>query len=373
VNFQTITGSVVFLALAVACEAANPGPAVPGDELSPNATGSISAVTVVSTTPLDGALAVPTNQGVQVFFNAPMNGATLNSNTFTLTSGSPSVAVSGTVVTAQSRATFRPAYTLTGNTTYTATISGDVQSAAGVALGRIEVWTFTTGVGVGPVLPVELGAAGHFAVLARAAVSTVPSSTIVGNLGVSPAAANYLTGFSLHVDSSNVFATSPQVTGRILAADYTTPTPYNLNAATVDMELACADAASRPTNLTDLCGGNIGGLTMTAGVYSWGGGLLVPTDLKLAGGEDDVWIFQVGRDLSLGEGAHVILLGGAQAKNVFWQVAGKISLAPGAHGEGVMLSQTGISLQPGASVNGRLLTQSAVIIDTASVVAPAEL
>ena len=363
---KTLIGSL--LVLAVAACGANPGPVV--GELNQRDAAPAPELTVVGTTPLAGALAVPTNQGVQVLFDAPMNGATLNAFTFTLTSGNPAEYVQGTVFTAQSRATFRPAYTLVGNTTYTATLTAEVESAAGVALGQRYQWTFTTGLGVGPVLPVELGSAAHYAVLARAAVATVPSSTIVGDLGVSPAAASYLTGFSLQVHSSNTFATSPQVSGRVFAADFTTPTPHDLGTATADMELACADAASRPTNLNELCGGNLGGLTMTAGVYHWAGGLIVPSDLKLAGGEDDVWIFQVGRDLSLGEGAHVILVGGAQAKNVFWQVAGQISLGAGAHAEGVMLAQTGISLQPGASVNGRLMSQSAVILDAATVAAP---
>ena len=226
--------------------------------------------------------------------------------------------------------------------------------------------------GVGSELPVNLGAAVHFVILSKSGISTVPTSAVTGNLGVSPAAATLITGFSLTVDSTNVFSTSLQVTGKVYAADYAPPTPSNLTTAVGDMELAFTDAAGRAPGVTELGAGNIGGMTLAAGVYKWGTGLLVPTDVTLTGSSTDVWIFQIAQDLTVSSGAKVVLAGGALPKNVFWQVAGLVDLGTTAHWEGVVLTQTSITLRTGASINGRLLAQTAVDIDSSSVVEPAQ-
>src|SRR5213079_1973249 len=110
-----------------------------------------------------------------------------------------------------------------------------------------------------------------------------PTSAVTGNLGVSPAAATFITGFSLTADATNVFSTSPQVTGKAFAADYAVPTPTNLTAAIGDMQLAFTDAAGRAPGVTELGAGNIGGLPLGPGVYKWGTGLLIPTDVTLNG------------------------------------------------------------------------------------------
>ena len=218
---------------------------------------------------------------------------------------------------------------------------------------------------------VNLGTAGNFAILAKTAISTVPASAITGNVGVSPAAASFITGFSLIADASNVFSASTQVTGQIFAANYTPPTPTNMTTAVSDMELAFTDAAGRPAGVTELGAGSIGGMTLNAGVYSWGTGLLLASDVTLNGGANDVFIFQIAQNLTISNAVRVTLTGGALPKNVFWQVAGAITLGTTAHAEGVMLSQTSITLGTGASVNGRLLAQSAVSIDASTIVQPA--
>jgi hypothetical protein len=222
----------------------------------------------------------------------------------------------------------------------------------------------------GAPLPVDLATAGDFAILAKTGISTVPTSTVTGNLGVSPAAATFITGFSLAADATNVFSTSPQVTGKAYAADYTAPTPTNLTAAIGDMQLAFTDAAGRTPGVTELGAGNIGGMTLTPGVYKWGTGLLVPTDVTLNGGATDVWIFQIAQDLTVASGARIVLAGGALPKNVFWQVAGLVDLGTTAHVEGIVLTQTSVTLRTGASINGRLLAQTAVNIDGSTVVEP---
>jgi hypothetical protein len=218
----------------------------------------------------------------------------------------------------------------------------------------------------------DLGGAGGFAILAKSGISTVPTSAVTGDVGISPAAATFITGFSLVMDPANEFSTSPQVTGRVYAADYAPPTPSDLTTAVGDMELAYADVAGRAPGTTELGAGNIGGMTLSPGVYKWGTGLLIPTDATLSGDATGVWIFQIAQDLTVSSGAQILLAGGALPKNVFWQVAGFVDLGTTAHLEGIVLTQTSITLQTGATVNGRLLAQTAVDIDGSAVIEPAE-
>jgi hypothetical protein len=228
------------------------------------------------------------------------------------------------------------------------------------------------GVGTMPAgVPVDLGTAKNYAILAQSGIATVPTSTVTGNLGVSPAAATFITGFSLTSDSTNVFATAPQVTGKVYAADYTVPTPSALTTAIADMQLAFTNAAGRAPSVTELGAGSIGGMNLAPGVYQWGTGVLIPTDVTLTGTATDVWIFQIAQNLTMSSGTKVLLAGGAQPKNIFWQVAGLVDLGTTAHCEGVVLTQTSVTLRTGASINGRLLAQTAVNLDSSTVVEPA--
>jgi len=233
------------------------------------------------------------------------------------------------------------------------------------------VSTTDSGGGFSPAPAVVLGAVGGYAILAKTGISTVPPSAVTGNLGVSPAAATFITGFSLTADATNEFSMSPQVTGKVFAADYTSPTPSNLTSAIGDMQLAFTDAAGRAPDVTELGGGNIGGMTLAPGVYKWGTALVIPTDVTLQGSATGVWIFQIAQDLTMSSGAKVVLAGGALARNVFWQVAGLVDLGTTAHCEGAILSQTSITLRTNASINGRLLAQAAVALDGNAVVQPA--
>jgi hypothetical protein len=219
---------------------------------------------------------------------------------------------------------------------------------------------------------VDLGLAGDFVVLAKTGVSTVPPSVIVGDIGVSPAAASFITGFSLTADASGLFATSPQVTGMLYAADYAVDTPSLLTTAVADMELAYTDAAGRAADFTEVGAGDLSGMKLVPGVYEWGTGVLISSDVTLTGSATDVWIFQIAQDLTFGSGASVNLSGGAVSQHIFWQVAGAVELGTTAHGEGVILAQTSVAVQTGASINGRLLAQAAVTLDTNTVVEPTQ-
>ena len=333
---------------------------------------ALSTPTVLSNTPLDGEPDVAVNGNARATFSEPMDSRTLTSTTFTLSSGDPAVPVPGTVIYANETAVFWPAEHLAGDTLFTASITTGARSDLGVRLAEDYTWSFTTGTTVQPGLPVNLGPAGNFVMLAKSGISTVPTSAITGDIGVSPAAATYITGFSLTADSTNVFSTSSQVTGRVFAADYAPPSPSNMTLAVGDMELAFTDAAGRAPDSTELGAGDIGGMTLAPGVYKWGTGLLIPTNVTLAGSETDVWIFEIAQDLTLSSGTQVLLSGGAMPKNVFWQVSGLVDLGTTAHLEGVVLTQTSVTLRTGATLNGRLLAQTAIDIDGSTVVQPAE-
>ncbi|MBI2445173.1 DUF3494 domain-containing protein [Candidatus Micrarchaeota archaeon] len=216
--------------------------------------------------------------------------------------------------------------------------------------------------------PVNLGTAGSFAILSKSGISTTGTTSIVGDIGVSPIDSTAITGFGLIMHSSNEYATSSLLTGKAYAADYTAPTPAKMTAAISDMETAYTDAAGRsnPT-ATELGAGNIDGMTIGPGLYKWGTGVMIPTGVTLSGGPDDVWIFQIAQNLDVGNGAIVTLAGGAQAKNVFWQLFGQATLGTTADMKGTILSQTSIAINTGAKLNGRALAQTAVTLDANAV------
>jgi hypothetical protein len=226
--------------------------------------------------------------------------------------------------------------------------------------------------GAAPGIPVPLGEAGAYVILAKTGISSVPASAVTGNVGISPAAGTFITGFSLTADASNVFSTSAQVTGNVYSATDAEPTPVNLTTAVADMQLALTNAAGRAPDVTELGAGNIGGMTLMPAVYRWGTGLLVPTDLTLTGSDTDVWVFQIAQDLDVANGVQVVLAGGARPENVFWQVSGKVELGTTSHFQGIVIVQTSVAMATGASLDGRLLAQSAVTLDQATVVQPSE-
>jgi hypothetical protein len=220
--------------------------------------------------------------------------------------------------------------------------------------------------GIGPA-PVDLGTAGTFTILSKTGITDVFASAVKGNVGTSP-----ITGAAL-------LLTCGEVAGTVYTVDAAGPLPCTVTDATLltsavgDMEFAYNDAAGRVSpDFTELGAGEIGGLTLAAGLYKWGTGVLITTDVTLSGGPNDVWIFQVAGTLNQANAARVTLAGGALAKNIFWQVAGAVTIGTTAHFEGVVLAKTMIAVNTGASVNGRLLAQTAVTLQMNAVTQPAE-
>ena len=212
-------------------------------------------------------------------------------------------------------------------------------------------------------LPVDLGTAGNFTILAKSGISTTGATSVVGDIGVSPIAATAITGFGLVLDASSTFSASSLVIGNVYAADYAPPTPAYLTTAVSDMETAYTDAAGRAADVTELGAGNIGGMIIAPGVYSWSTGVTIPTDVTLSGGALDVWIFQVAGTLDISSATQVLLSGGAQVNNIFWQVAGQTTLGTTSQFKGVILDQTAIVMNTGATLDGRALAQTAVTLD----------
>jgi hypothetical protein len=249
------------------------------------------------------------------------------------------------------------AYTVTAGdtttTTYTVTVTLSATAAKGPA-------------------PVILGSAGNFVILAKSGISTTGTTAVVGDIGLSPAAASFITGFSLIADPTNTFSTSSLVTGKVYAANYAPPTPATMTTAIGDMQTAFTDAAGRTSpNFTELGAGNISGMTLVPGLYKWGTGVLISNvGVTLSGGVNDVWIFQIAGNLTVNNSAKVTLIGGAQAKNIFWQVSGQATLGTADAFNGIILSQTLISLNTGATLTGRALAQTAVTLNATTITTP---
>ncbi len=220
--------------------------------------------------------------------------------------------------------------------------------------------------GLGP-LPLNLGQAGGFAILTKSGITDVYASAVTGDVGTSP-----ITGAAL-------LLTCGEVSGKVYTVDAAGPLPCTitdpsrLTGAVGDMEFAYDDAAGRKfPDHTELGAGEIGGLTLAPGLYKWATGVKITTDVTLSGGPTAVWIFQVAGTLNQANATRVTLVGGALAKNVFWQVAGAVTIGTTAHFEGVALGKTMIAVNTGASVTGRLLAQTAVTLQMNAITQPSK-
>lgn len=217
----------------------------------------------------------------------------------------------------------------------------------------------------GKLAVVNLGVAGEFAILSKSGITNVYKSEITGDVGTSP-----ITGAALLLSCA-------EVVGTIYTVDAAGPLPCRVTNATRlitavgDMQLAYNDAAGRINpNFLNLGAGNIGGKTLTAGLYKWTSAVVIPTNVTISGNRNDVFIFQIPGTLTMSSAVNIILIGGVQAKNIFWVVADAVTFGTDSHFEGNILGQTGINLQTGASINGRMLAQTAVTLQKNTVVEP---
>jgi hypothetical protein len=345
-----------------------------------------TAPAVIFTTPSNNAINVPTSlnsssnivtgTAATATFSQPMNPATIDSfpagslRTFTLADEQGNN-IPGTVAmnAANTVATFTPsAPSLNANTGYVATVSTAASSAAGVASAAPVTWKFNTkNVPFTGQEPVSLGTAGTFAILTKTGVTDVYASAINGDVGSSP------------ITGAAVLLSCPEVaTGIIYTVDAAGPIACRITNATFltaaigDMGIAYTDAAGRSLpDATELGAGEIGGLTITPGLYKWSSNVLISTSVTLSGGPNDVWIFQIAGGITQASATRVTLAGGALPKNIFWQAADTVAIGTTAHFAGVVLGQKLIAVKTGASVNGRLLAQTAVTLQQNAVTQPA--
>ena len=324
------------------------------------AAADATAPTVQSTIPAHTATLVPLNQEVSATFSEEMEPQTVNTTSFTLKAGL--VAVPGSVAYAGNSATFTPTSPLLPNTTYTAEVTNaamDLSAIALIAGATPNPWTFTTAAAApaaaaGPAT-VNLDCAANFAILAGSTVTnTGPTIISGGDLGLSPGTA--VTGFP-----------PGTITGGVIRIN-----DPAANAAKLCLTTAYNDAAGR-TLAPITVSGNIGGQTLAPGLYKSTSTLAISSgDLTLAGPADAVWIFQVASTFTTTAGRQVILSGGAQAKNVFWQVGTSATLGTTSAFQGTIMADQSITLQTGATLNGRALTRiGAVSLDSNTVTKPA--
>jgi Ice-binding-like/Secretion system C-terminal sorting domain len=213
-------------------------------------------------------------------------------------------------------------------------------------------------------IPIDLGTAGNFRILANTGITGGAGSHITGDIGCL-AAASTITGFNLVLDGGGTFATSSSVTGKVYAFNYAGSTPTNLTAAAGFMGTAYTNAANRTPipvgTFLNAGSGEIGNLNLGPGLYKWTSAVTISNDLTLTGNSTDVWIFQIASTLDMANGKQIILVG-ALSSNVFWQVADQVTLIGTSAMKGIILGQTGIAMGDNGTLDGRALAQANVTL-----------
>ena len=218
--------------------------------------------------------------------------------------------------------------------------------------------------------PVNLRTAGNFAILAEEAITNVALSDVTGDVGLTPAIGTLIA------------LTCPEVKGLIYTISAAGPSgpcrvtnASRLNTAKSDGITAFFDAKGRAPDYVDLGAGNLGGRNLGPATYNWSTPVVIPSNLTLTGGPNDVWIFQIWQpdesvvSLSVSSGVQIILAGGALPQNVYW-VIGAADLGPGSQFKGVIMADFSIVMRTGASIDGRVLAGSAANLDQNRVTQP---
>ena len=189
-------------------------------------------------------------------------------------------------------------------------------------------------------LPVNLGAAGDFAVLAGSTITNTGATVVTGNLGLSPGTA--VVGFP-----------PGTINGVIHVANATAAQ------AKIDLASAYNDIAGRTPVIT-VGGDTLGGLTLVPGVYH-GGALSLTGTLNLTGDANAIWIIQAESTLDTTAGSIINLNGGAKASNVYWKVGTSATLGANSDFKGSILAYASITVYAGAAIEGRTLAQTAAV------------
>ena len=304
----TVTVVVAGGALATITVSPNPGSLAAGTTQQFTATGQDGAGVVIPISP------APT-------WSVVNGGGTINSGSGLFTAGSSSGSFSNTV-----------------------------RATSGVVSGFASVIVTSAPAG-GP----SLGTAAKFAVLGSTAVSCIGVSNIAGDVGVAPAGS--VSGFPAPCTISSPGGPTPHVNDAVAKTAQADVTPaYNALAA-----MPCG---------TSLTGQNLGGKTLAPGVYCFTSSAQLTGILTLAGPANGVWVFQVSSALTTGTSAQVVMSGGGQAKNVFWQIGSSATIGQTTAFQGNIIAAVSVTLVQGASLNGRALSKAGVTMDTNLITLP---
>jgi predicted acyltransferase (DUF342 family) len=218
--------------------------------------------------------------------------------------------------------------------------------------------------------PVNLRAAGEFTILAKAGITNtgLHKTDITGNIGSSPIAARFMDNvYCSEIKDGKIYGVDASYAGGMKGTECSrgnAPAKTLVDNAVLDMGVAYTDAAGRTApDYSEYGAGKISdGRPLMPGLYKWGTNVVMDKDIRLVGGEDDVWIFQISGNFYQAGSTTMTLEDGAMAKNVFWQLTENVALGDDAKFIGVVLAKTHIALNPLAEVNGRLLSQTQVTL-----------
>jgi len=360
-------------------------------------------VGILSTNPANNATNVCPNATISVTFSPPgaprMNPMTINAGTFSLTGPGTTVVTAGSVVLNGSdgiTATFTPLAPLTTGVTYTITITGGAGGVQDLSIPPSTMpadrtFTFSVGPATGACLPQQtLGLAAPFGIFGGSAGMTNQGvlTVINGDNGTTATNTSAVTGF--HDLGGDIYTETGSnqgaVNGRIYTCTVSTtgPTSAAVNPASCTIATQARAAALATYNALvalpaglDPGAGSLAGRTLTPGVYTaaLGSFSIIGGNLTLdaQGNANAVFVFQMATSLTVGgPGAafpqSVLLINGAQAKNVFWQVGSAATINAGGGGTmvGTIISQAGVAVSTAGNttlsiINGRALSLGAAV------------
>lgn len=212
---------------------------------------------------------------------------------------------------------------------------------------------------------INLRSAADFSLLAHGGITSLPTSSISGKVGVRPA-----TRAELKI--------APEELSGGLAATYATDDKDSaatsaLMSAKIDLINAYNETETKQpdTEKIDLFGGALGNKILPAGVYKWNSRVTIPNDLTLEGSDSDVFIFEVAGDLRVGSDVTIKLSGGAQAKNVFWQVGDNVLVKTRSSMVGTVMAQGMVEMREQSRLEGRLFSKNnSISLDKVTITKP---
>jgi hypothetical protein len=200
----------------------------------------------------------------------------------------------------------------------------------------------------------NISQAEDFAILAYASISSIPNSAISGKVGLLPGTRDQITLGSTEVAGG--------ATDIIASDDETIPTNL-LSNAKVDMVTAYKEAVNLTpdTDKIGLYEGMLNGQILAGGCYKWNGDLNISKDFTIEGSASDIWVFKIAANFKVGSDVHLTLRGGANAKNIFWQVAGSAVIESGSTMAGTIIAQQSVVMKNHSELIGRTFAKNGYI------------